>query len=63
MPLEIGQVDSEIDVQPTGGGGSAGGASSDAPMLPGDTAMLARLRPMVIEIVEQELARLRREQG
>lgn len=60
MPLQINRVDAEVDVLPTepGGGGRppvAGG--------PGDRALKERLRPIVLEILDEELERLRRRLG
>jgi hypothetical protein len=59
MPVQIDRVDTEIDVLPPA---AAGGGS---PPLPGatDAALKERLRPIVMQILQEELDRLRRQQG
>lgn len=59
MPLHIGRVETDLDVTP-----SAGTAvPSAAPDPAADAALRDRLRPLVIEILRDELDRIRRTQG
>ena len=60
MPLRIERVETELDM--TGGqkgGASAGGGPADET----DKQLKERLRPLVLEILRDELERLRRRQG
>ena len=59
MPVQIDQVHSEVEVQRTG---SAAAAVSSG-MNGIDRSMLEKLRPMVLQILNEELERLRRQQG
>jgi hypothetical protein len=60
MPVHIDRVETEMDVLPAAAAGPGGG-----PPLPGgaDAALKERLRPIVLEILQEELDRLRRKQG
>ena len=67
MPLNIGRVDAQVHIGP-GPSGSPPRAANAPGEESGTTAvtdeeLLARIRPMVIEILEQELTRFQRQQG
>lgn len=58
MPLHVGHVDASVDIQ----------ASPTEPAAPraraqDEQALLRQLRPIVLRILEEELARLRRAAG
>jgi hypothetical protein len=59
MAVQIDNVHSEVEVRPSG--------SPDIPAKHGmngiDRSMLEQLRPMVLQILKEELERLRRQQG
>ncbi len=66
MPLHIGRVDAEMDVRPrsdpsssnpTVGGPAPGGSGAAS------SNLKEHLRPIVVEILNEELERLRRRQG
>ncbi len=61
MPVRIDRVETEMDVRPDSssppGGAPAGGGLAQM----SDSELSERLRPIVLEIVEGELQRLRRE--
>jgi hypothetical protein len=67
MPLHIGRVDAEIEIMrspgttATGEERSAGDDTLGA--LRGRNAMLAKLRPLVLEILHDELTRMKRKIG
>jgi len=63
MPVHIEHVQTDLDVRPPeAGAGPRGGAL--APGMNGiDHAMFERLRPLVLLILQEELERLRRQQG
>ncbi len=67
MPLHISRVEAELDVMPSSGGvagratSGEGRSASDLPS--SDRALKERLRPIVVEILSEELERLRRRQG
>lgn len=66
MPVHIGRMDTEIEVMPERnetavGGGTVTGAGN-SPVLT-DQELRERMRPIVIEIMEEELARFMRERG
>jgi hypothetical protein len=67
MPLHIDRVETEMDVLPGGGEGGAAGPGDRGGLVPGltgpDSAFKERLRPLVLEILNEELERLRRRQG
>jgi hypothetical protein len=59
MALHIDRVNTEMEVVPSGeSGGTTRGDFSGS-----DSTLLERLRPIVLEILEEELQRLRREAG
>jgi hypothetical protein len=59
MPVQIGEMHTDIDVRPPE---NAPGPS--ASMTRGsDRAEIERLRPLVLQILREELDRLRRQQG
>jgi hypothetical protein len=60
MPVYIDRVETEMDVLPAAAAATGGG-----PAAPGgaDAALKERLRPVVLEILQEELDRLRRKQG
>lgn len=61
MPLHIDRVDTELDVTPADHTRRRRGAGD---MFEGtETELLERLRPLVLQILEEELDRLRRERG
>ena len=68
MPLNIGRMDTQINVSPGASDATPDGSATPAVNasangnLP-DSALIARLRPIVTEILEDELARFRRERG
>jgi hypothetical protein len=59
MPLHIGRVKADVDVtaQPRGGTPDPA-ASASSPTVDAET-----LRPIVVQIVQEELAAFRRQQG
>ncbi len=59
MAVQIDQVHTEVEVQPSGPAGPP--VSSGINGI--DRSMLERLRPMVLQILNEELERLRRQQG
>jgi len=65
MPLHIGQVDAEVSVTPPDAGalsgGSPGGSGGGGAVA--DRQAIEALRPIVLEILREELERLRRQQG
>lgn len=74
MPLHIGRVESEIEVTPAADGGGDRPRSGEGPSrrqeavqrgLAGmtDGELRERLRPIVVEILETELARFQRQNG
>ncbi len=67
MPLHIGRVESEIEMTPPAG---ETGTGRSAPAAPGgdmaamsDGELRRRLRPIVMEILEEELATFQRKHG
>jgi hypothetical protein len=72
MPLRIDRVDTEIEIlrMPTGGGTSetsaspgSGGGSESLAAVSGRAALRDKLRPIVLEILDDELARIKRKVG
>jgi hypothetical protein len=72
MPLRIDRVDTEIDIlrKPADGGTSdlgispgAGGGEETLATVRGRAAMREKLRPIVMEILNDELARIKRKVG
>jgi hypothetical protein len=64
MPLQIDRVETEMDVLPAGERGAAGpGARGQTGWAGTDAALKERLRRIVLEILNEELERLRRRQG
>jgi hypothetical protein len=59
MPLQIDRVNTQVDVLPSGQDTETVSAYASAT----DTELLERLRPLVIEIMEEQMDRLRREAG
>jgi hypothetical protein len=60
MPVQIGEMHTEVDVRPP----EPASAAARAPMTHGNDRMeLERLRPLVLQILREELDRLRRQQG
>jgi hypothetical protein len=61
--LEIGRLDATIEFEPEAGAAAAGAPPGDAAAA-GDLARLRELlRPLVIELLEDELARYTRMRG
>jgi hypothetical protein len=68
MPVQIDRVDTEIEIQRKAEGGAPGAASTGGgeevlASLRGQSALRERLRPMVLEIVRDELNRIKRKVG
>jgi len=59
MPVQIGEMHTDIDVRPP----DAAPARPAAMIRGSDRIELERLRPMVLQILREELDRLRRQQG
>ncbi len=60
MPVQIGEMRTDIDVRPP----EAAAAAPPPAMTHGnDRKELERLRPLVLQILREELDRLRRQQG
>ena len=59
MALHIDRVNTQIEVVPSGGSADTTSRNFNG----SDSALLERLRPIVLEIMEEELQRLRREAG
>jgi hypothetical protein len=60
MPVQIGEMHTEVDVRPP----DAAAAAPPAAMTRGNDRMeIERLRPLVLQILREELERLRRQQG
>ena len=62
MPVYIDRVETELDVLPTAAPRAAGAAAVPVPGA-ADPALKERLRPIVMQILQEELDRLRRKQG
>jgi hypothetical protein len=60
MPVQIGEMRTEVDVRPPE---AAAAATQPAMTRSNDRAELERLRPLVLQILREELDRLRRQQG
>ncbi len=68
MPLHIGRVESEIEMTPQAGETESGRPAAPAAARRGMAAMTdgelrRRLRPIVMEILEEELATFQRRHG
>lgn len=63
MPLSIDRVETEMDVLPAGGQGAAGGGMPAATPSASRTELREMLRPVVLEILTEELQRLQRRHG
>jgi hypothetical protein len=64
MPLRIDRVEMEMDVQPSPGSPASPDSAGLQAALPAqDQALSERLRPIVLSILNDELRRLRRQQG
>ena len=63
MALHIDRVETEMDVFPAGEGGPPGPLVRGGPVPGADFALKERLRPIVLEILDEELERLRRKLG
>lgn len=70
MPLRIDRVETEIEIlrkEANGGGATAGepgsGGEETLGALRGRAALRERLRPIVLEILDEELARIKRKVG
>jgi hypothetical protein len=59
MPVQVGDFHAEVDVRPP----DTAAAPSTAMTRGNDRAELERLRPLVLQILREELDRLRRQQG
>jgi hypothetical protein len=59
MPVQIGEMRTEVDVRPTDPAPSPTGAMASG----NDRVELERLRPLILRILSEELDRLRRQQG
>lgn len=59
MALQIDRVDTQMEILSERGGGDTARGDFNVP----DAALRERLRPMVIDILEEEIQRLRREAG
>jgi hypothetical protein len=66
LPLNIERVDARVNIGPgPAAPPRAAGAAAEptGTMAVPDEELLARIRPMVMEILEQELTRFQRQQG
>jgi hypothetical protein len=68
MPVQIDRVDTEIEIQRKADGGTSGAASTGGgdevlASLRGTGALREKLRPIVLEIVQDELNRIKRKVG
>lgn len=70
MPLRIDRVESEVEVlrkaddgTPAQSGSSSGGSDQVLSAAQGRAALREKLRPIVLEIVDDELARIKRKVG
>lgn len=71
MPLRIDRVESEVEVMRKADGGAAvagaapgsGGGDETLANLQGRAALREKLRPIVLEILDDELARIKRKVG
>jgi hypothetical protein len=72
MPLRIDRVDTEIEILRKGAGGGAseasispgsGGGSETLAALRGSAELREKLRPIVMEILNDELMRIKRKVG
>jgi hypothetical protein len=59
MPVQIGEMHTEVDVRPPDAAPSPPAARARS----GERNEIERLRPLVLEILRDELDRLRRQQG
>lgn len=60
MSVHIDRVETQMDVLPTGSSASADGLGG---LAMNEAALKERLRPIVLQILQEELERLRRKQG
>ncbi len=60
MPLHIGRVEADVDVMPSPDVGPQAQSGSPAPSVTWD---IEKLRPIVLQILQEELAAFRRQQG
>jgi hypothetical protein len=58
MAIQINRVDTDIDVAPPAAGAAAASGPGGS-----DAALKERIRPIVMQILQEELDRLRRKQG
>jgi hypothetical protein len=72
MPLHIDRVDADIEIlrKPAGGAGAAeaspgasGGGAETLASINGRAALREKLRPIVLEIITEELERIKRRVG
>jgi hypothetical protein len=62
MPLHIGRVEAEMDIAPARDGGLAAPEGPPTQAAPA-AATIESLRPMVLQILREELASFQRQQG
>lgn len=62
MPVQIDEMQTEVDVRPDDPGTLPGGAAPSGANGP-DPMTIERLRPLVLQIIREELERMRRQQG
>jgi hypothetical protein len=60
MPVQINEMHTDIDVRPPDAAAAAPGVAMTRG---GERKELERLRPLVLQILREELDRLRRQQG
>lgn len=66
MPLRIDRVDTEIEIfrkSDSSGGGSASGGEEALGAVRGRAELREKLRPIVMEILNDELTRIKRKVG
>jgi hypothetical protein len=61
MPMHFGRVETELDFRPAAADAAAG--DRKAPPAGTDAEVKERLRPVVLQILQEELERLCRQQG
>jgi hypothetical protein len=61
MPLRIDRVETDMHVQPAAETAPRPADGSSPTLAGSDTALMERLRPIVLQILDQEMQRLRRQ--
>jgi hypothetical protein len=63
MPVQIDEIKTEVDVRPDHHDGSPRGAASTSRTKGSEPMSVDKFRTLVLEIIREELERMRRQQG